>query len=282
MPVVPSAVPRSTRARAQDRRDDVQRRVAAPADGLPAKCSILGCGKPTLRASGKGLSRFWCKAHTEHFLRHGDVVHATYGAAERRPYEAACAVWIKQHRDRPLVADALRRLGALLETAGPAIPATELRGLKPAVRARAAVARLREASVKPERLIAIHLAISVLMREDPVSPDKREFRVVQVAKMAHRLASGFHRTWEFPLPDGRIVPYTLHKYARSTGRVLRYLGGRIERCCEHVAQDHLDELLAFKVATAGKHPYYVNPFNAGDTFAGRELMKRIPKGRSRV
>jgi hypothetical protein len=264
----------------RDRKRDVKERAAAPATDVPARCSI--CGKPTTRAAGRGLAVYWCRAHLEKYLRNGDVVHSSYGAAERKPYEKAAGQWIKKNRDRPLIADAIRRLDGLLATSGRAIPATELRGLKPAERARAALARLREAGIKPERLLAIHLGIGILTREDPVAPGTTEFRLVQTAKIAHRLASGFHRTWEFPLPDGRTVPYTLHKYARSTGRVLRHLGERIERCCEHVAHDHLDELLKFKITTVGRHPYHVDPFNAADTFAGRELMKRIPKGRSRV
>ncbi len=173
---------------------------------------------------------------------------------------------------------ALAWLDTLLSTAGKVVPATNLRGMRPAERARVALARLRDAGVKPERLLAIHLAISALTKEDPMTPGDRGFRMVQVAKVSHRLASGFHQTWDFPLPDGSTRPYSLHAYPRSAGRVLRYLGAMIERCCEHVAKDHLSEVLTLKTERFGKHPAIVNPLNAPNTIAGRLFKERLPKG----
>lgn len=228
-----------------------------------------------MRAAGKGLAIFLCKKHSQHRQRHGSAWHGTYGAEEREPYENAAAAWLQQHSERPMVIYARGRLDGLLATAGRALDATELRGLKPAARARAALARLREASIKPDRLLAIHLAISALIKEAPMSPDDKEFRLVQVAKVAHRLASGFHRTWDFPLPNGETAPVAMHKYARSTGRVLRHLGARIETCCEHLMRDHLTEFLAWKIERFGKHPFLVDPFNATHTVAGR---LRFPNG----
>jgi hypothetical protein len=206
-----------------------------------------------MRAAGKGLAQFYCKRHIAHRARHGSLWHGTYRASERDPYERAAAAWIGEHRSEPLTAVALTGLNDLLRSTGSVVPATSLRGLTPAKRARVALARLREAGVTPVRLLAIYLGISALIEEDPGSHRVREFRTVQVAKAVHRLASGYHQSWDFPLSDGRTAPIEVHAYARSTGRVLRHLGRMIEECCEPVLERHLADVLALKVERFGKH-----------------------------
>ena len=92
------------------------------------------------------------------------------------------------------------------------------------------------------------------MRQDAGTHAVDEFRIVQVAKAAHRLASGYHRTWEFPRKDGTTAPLTIHSYARSTGRVLRLIGAEIDRACEVVSAQHLDDVLVLKDHLYGRHP----------------------------
>ena len=101
-------------------------------------------------------------------------------------------------------------------------------------RARIAFARLREANIIPERLLAIHMAVSALIEDDAGSHRVTEYRIAQVAKAAHRLASGTHRHWDFPLDNGGTAPLAFHAYPRSSGRVLRVIGKAIEECCEMV------------------------------------------------
>ena len=227
-------------------------------DYLP-KCTIPDCGRPTMRAAKQGLAAFHCRYHVQHKARHGSHWRPSYRAADLKPYLATAAAWIKENRTEFYVAAALIRLEASMQSAGPSEIATRLRGRPPAERARVALARLRETGVKPERLLAIHLATAALIEEDPYSHRVREFRVVQVAKTAHRLASGYHRSWDVPLPDGRTGRYDIHAYPRSSGRVLRHLGNMIERECELVADKHLSAVLEQKVSRFGRHPSVVNP-----------------------
>jgi hypothetical protein len=112
------------------------------------------------------------------------------------------------------------------------------------------LARLREANIKPERLLAIAVAVSALIEADPAAVHRiREWRIVAIAKAAHRLASGYHRVWEVRDDNGRLTQRTeMHAYPRSSGRVLRYLGEMIEKECELVIDHHLSAVLVLKAA----------------------------------
>lgn len=243
---------------------DIQRRAAAETKNFLPACSICDprtgkpCGRPTMRAAARGLAQFHCRYHVEHKARHGSHWHPSYRAAELKPYLAAAAQWIGKRCDEHYVKSATTGLHGLLQLAGRAEIATRLRGLPPQERAKVALARLREAGIEPERLLAIHLAISALIVEDPGSHRVREFRIVQVAKAAHRLASGYHKSWDVPQRDGQTARIELHAYPRSSGRVLRHLGEMIERECELVADHHLADVLALKVKLFGQHPAVPN------------------------
>lgn len=145
------------------------------------------------------------------------------------------------------------RLALLLEQS-PYEIATRLRGLRAKTRADIAFGRLRKKGVKPERLLAVHLAITVLIEENPASHRVKEFRLVQVAKALHRLASGYHRTWPHQDRNGRMVRIELHKFPRSSGRVLRTMGKRVEELCEWATAKHTAGVLALKVKRYGRHP----------------------------
>jgi hypothetical protein len=122
------------------------------------------------------------------------------------------------------------------------------------VRASIAFGRLRRKGIEPARLLAVHLAITTLIEEDPGSHRVKEFRLVQVAKAAHRLASGYHRVWPHQDQNGRNFRIELHAYARSTGQVLRLIGQAIEQRCEWATEKHLEGVLALKVKRYGSHP----------------------------
>jgi hypothetical protein len=53
-----------------------------------------------------------------------------------------------------------------LDAAGRAEPAQDIKRLPAARKARVAFARLREAGVKPERTLAIHMAVAALIEDD--------------------------------------------------------------------------------------------------------------------
>jgi hypothetical protein len=50
------------------------------------------------------------------------------------------------------------------------------------------------------------MAVSALIEDDAGSHRATEYRIVQIATCAHRLASGTHKRWEIPLDNGRIAP----------------------------------------------------------------------------
>jgi hypothetical protein len=200
------------------------------------------------------MTLFYCRSCQERFRRHGSHWHKSYSATELSPYLRAATAWLKAHGDDAWVKHDLAAVAALLEMSGLAEPSTALRGRSPRERARIAIARLRRAGTSPLRILAIALAMSAICKEEPTAPRASEFRAVQVAKAAHRLASGEHRHWEIPRHDGSIVPIELHAYARSTGRVLRHLGKAIEDECSHVLERFIDDVLALKVERYGPHP----------------------------
>src|SRR5258708_1103950 len=77
---------------------------------------------------------------------------------------------------------------------------------------------------RAERPLAIALAGEAIDREEPTTPRSRHFVKVQTAKAAHRLASGYHRKFDWKLSDGSDGRIEVHKYARSPGRVLVHMG----------------------------------------------------------
>ena len=244
----------------QRRKVSLQARIASRATDHFLKCAIIGCDQPTQRASKAGLAVALCRKHLLHRQRHGSPWCPSPAAKALKPYVGAALSLIEAHRDDPLVTAAIAGLDSLMGSAGPVIIAPRLRGLPPDQRARIALARLREANVKPERLLAIAVAVHALIEEAPqVCHRIREWRVVAIAKTAHRLASGYHRVWESTDDNGRVRRTELHAYPRSSGRVLRYLGEMIEKECEWVIDRHLAAVIALKVARSGPHPAIADP-----------------------
>jgi hypothetical protein len=160
-----------------------------------------------------------------------------------RPYRRAAERYLKAHREDFWINAALKALRSLMERAGPVERVSDvLHFLSPPERARAALARLRRAKIPPQRLLAIHLAVTAAVKEDPIGPrgPPDEYRLTQIAKAVHRLASGYHAVYG---PGSRY-----DRYPRSAGLALRHLGRMLDECCEHVAREHLAAILALKAA----------------------------------
>lgn len=225
-------------------------RIASTANDHFPKCTIIGCGLPTQRAAKTGLAVALCRKHQLHRQRHGSAFCPSPPASVLKPYLTAARAVIERNCTDTYVCASIAALSELLDASGSVIIATRLRGLSPAQRSMVALARLREAGVGPERLLAIALAVHALIEDDPAATHRiTEWRIVAIAKAAHRLASGYHRVWSLEDASGRIVQQTqLHAYPRSSGRVLRYLGEAIEMQCELVIDRHLVEVVALKVA----------------------------------
>lgn len=208
-----------------------------------------------MTAGGLGLAAFHCRFHVEHKARHGSHWHGTYSATELKPYIAVTTsfVRLRAESDR-IIRAAINALARLLEEAGPTEIATRLKGMSAARRARIALARLRVAGIEPERMLATVLAVTALIEEDRGSHRTKEFRIVQIAKALHRLASGYHRVWEIQDANGRTRRTELHAFPRSSGPVLRLIGRAIEGPCEWVVEKYLASIMALKVKRYGRHP----------------------------
>lgn len=247
-------MPRSSRTRLR-RRQDVERRIASIYDDHVPNCTVpdpvtgKACGRPTARAARDGLSAFTCRYHQQFRQRHGSNWSRSPSATALKPYLSAALSFIGAHRTDPFVSAALTGMGGIMASAGPVEVATRLNGLPPEQRAKIALARLREANIKPERLLAIPLAVAALIENAPATVHRtKEFCTVAVAKAAHRLASGTHRIWPVAQPDGRTKHIIMNKYPPSSGRILRYLGAMIEAEAELTIYYHLSGVLALKAA----------------------------------
>ncbi len=233
----------------------LRRRLSSVTERSSARCAIFGCGSITLGAAGKGLATFHCRRHVEHKARHGSHWHATYTAAELNPYLRTARYYVRSKgQSDKFISTALTRIAEALEEAGPTEIATRLKGMSAIKRARIALARLRVAGIEPDRIVAIVLAVTALIEEDPGSHRTEEFRTVQIAKAVHRLASGYHRVWDFEDHQGRMRKIQLHAFPRSSGPVLRIIGRLLEAHCEFVVERHLAAVLTAKVERYGRHP----------------------------
>lgn len=247
-------------------------RIASTADDHLARCAISdprtgnACGRPTARAARQGLNAFTCRYHQQFKQRHGSHWCRSPSAETLRPYIAAAGALLKSKAGDPFIVSALTSLSLTMASAGPVEIATRLRGLPPAQRAKIALARLQNAGIPPARLIAICLAVHALFEDAPEQVHRtREYRIVAIAKAAHRLASGTHKSWSVPQPDGSEKHIQMHAYPRSSGRVLRYLGEMIEKECEWVIDRHLAAVVAIKRSQNSADQPLAEDFSEGST-----------------
>ncbi|OCC01702.1 hypothetical protein BA190_27460 [Labrys sp. WJW] len=207
-------------------------------------CAIPGCGKPTQALQGKGFSASHCRYHIQWNARHGSFWKGTYRASELLPYKKAAERYLRDHRADKGVQEALVSVATMYRRAGSVERIVDVLVMKPADKAKAAIARLRAAEVAPERLLAIYLTIAAAIAEDPVGPggEPRVYLRTQVGKAAHRLASGYH------------TDYGYHRYPRSSGLALRHIGGMVEKACEWLPDNCVQAVLDLKIAAVGPRP----------------------------
>lgn len=216
---------------AKKRGADVRRRLQRTT-AETAMCAVMGCSNPTRAALSEGFDQRLCRRHHEHYQRHGSPFRGSYSAVDLKPHRQVVERWLKKHSLTAEVRRAIDRVRILYRSSGPAVPAYRLKGLSPRERARKAWARLREASVPPEKIVAAWLSVQRAIQSDPEADTRPEFARVQAAKLVHRLASGTRKTWEQRDAEGRLIRIDhLEVYPRSRGVVLRYLGADIEDIC---------------------------------------------------
>jgi hypothetical protein len=262
-----------------ERRRHRKQEVAERASAVSAArhCGVLGCKNLTRAGAGQGLNNRYCKKHEEHHQRHGSPFRGSYGANRMNPYRRAAFDWLTTNPENFWVKNAIAGVEGLYHTAGRAVEAYSLRGLKPEERARAAWARLRKAKIDPRLPLAAWIAVEMIIRDDPQAVRTTEYKRVQAAKIIHRIVSGSHRRWEVPRWDGGVMVTELHKFPMSRGRVLRHIGEQIERVAELVVDKHLPEIMAFKVERekAGKLPKRPHP----EGLEGRPKRTRKPRSK---
>lgn len=228
----------------QRRREEVKSRAKNP-NSMYGYCRILGCGKPARAGTLDGLDERHCRAHADHFQRHGSAIKGSYSAATLKPHRTAALEWLRANGDDPVVKSAVAKIRRLYDRAGPHVEAFRLRGLSPEERAKAAWARLRKDEVDPVQPLAAWLAVELAIAADPQPVKTREFKLVQAAKLVHRMSSGSHRRWEHGVAffggDGKSVTRSsnqLHVYPKSRGRVLWWIGADLEKSAELLAHTY--------------------------------------------
>ncbi|WP_244429069.1 MULTISPECIES: hypothetical protein [Bradyrhizobium] len=196
-----------------------------------------------MKAAKEGLAPHHCRSHAEYRQRHGSYWLNTYTAAELKPYLTAAATYLQlRAANDKFISAAIHATQLALDNAGPVEIATRLKGLAATKRAKIALARLRVAKIKPERIVSIVLAVNALAEER--GHRAKEFRTVQACKAVHRLASG--TGWVIYDAEGRERRSKSRAYPRSSGRVLRLMGRMLEEPCEWVIEKHLNGVLTHK------------------------------------
>lgn len=213
-------------------------RVKSP-NHMYSYCRVMGCPNSASAGTTEGLNHLYCRKHEDHYERHGSYTKKSYTASEINPYKKTALAWLKANKDDITVKLAIKGIEALYRNAGAHIEAFRLRGLSPQERAKAAWARLREAKVDPILPLAAMLAVELVILDDPQAERKEHFKWVQAAKLVHRMASGSHKRWEREGKDGKVYVEELHKYPRSRGRVLIYIGQQLEKVAELAIQSYI-------------------------------------------
>jgi hypothetical protein len=199
------------------------------------------------------VNRLYCRAHEDHFQRHGSYLKGSYAAAELRPYRIAAERWLKANGADPFARTALLAIERLIYS-NRVEEAFRLRGLSPAERAGIAWGRLRRAEVSPIKPVAAWLAVEMRLADDPQPDWHAEFKRVQAAKLVHRMASGTHKRWERERPNGQVEVTEMHKYPANRGRVLRHIGETLERAVEKLVAKRLPAIRAtVRLPAAASH-----------------------------
>lgn len=139
--------------------------------------------------------------------------------AELRPFQMAARRWLRAHEGDHNVTQVVGALDALLAGSGTARTAQDARWAGTEEKARNALARLKEAGKSGEQLLLITLTVKAA--QSALGPRANlEFQYVQIAKMAHRLASGTH--------VHSALYGTFSRYPRAEGAFMRLLGQTVE------------------------------------------------------
>lgn len=219
-------------------------KVARPDPTAAERCAIMGCGRPTERFAGKGLSVTHCRYHVQMHSRHGSYWKRSYAVAELEVCRKTVERFLRAMPKSDLhISAAIKRLENLLYWAGPDERAADVLDMKPRDKARKAFARLRAKGIPVERILARCLAVELALAEDTTAPhgDDDKFRRVQLAKQVMRLAGG-HRYDKHAKESGKRYGI----YLRSSGLVLRNVGRELAEAIAPALEGHVKRLLDCK------------------------------------
>lgn len=220
----------SSPQRRQRRLANLRQRLASSQDAYE-RCRVYPCSNPTTADRGEGLNRLYCRKHVEFYRRHGSYVKGSYRAGELRPYRLRALATLQTLQHTLEVRGAVAEVERLYRASGASVEAFRLRGMSPAERAKAVWAQLRKRKVDPLEVVAVWLAVDMRLRDDPQPDRHEEFRLVQAAKLLHRMAGGTHKRWDVHRADGRVEVTELHKHPVSRGLILRVLGRSLKEAC---------------------------------------------------
>jgi hypothetical protein len=238
-------------ARKQRIRRDAKR--AVPENAM-RRCIVWGCSKSPQLGDATGLSPRLCRAHVKHNQRHGSPHRKTWPAAELRPYIKSAELWLEQNANQSMVQRVIAEMKLLLETSGRPETAYGMLRADAERKAKVALARLRVAGIKPERLVAIVLATWTIAEDDAYERTMKEFRTVAIGKQAHRLSARWMPERAKAMPKGSLSRHVYEKFGESTGGVLRALGKAIDDAGNLLVDRAVPHILALKRTKFGPHP----------------------------
>jgi hypothetical protein len=226
------------------------------------RCSVWGCGESTQAHKGKGLSQKLCGKHVRQNARHGSPHRPSYRASDIKPYRMATAQWLRENKASPFLQKIIASYQALLDGAGPCGRdqwASSMHRKSAKVKAKAALARLRERGVNPNRLLIITLATWCICEDDISMRALPEFRIVQIAKQAGRLASrvipkGSEAKGFEDRANKGYIGFGWQSFPTVSGPILRELGKAIDDIGSHLADQAVPAILTIKRTRFGQHP----------------------------
>jgi hypothetical protein len=226
------------------------------------RCSVWGCGNPTQAHKGKGLSQKLCATHVRHQARHGSPHRNSYRAADMKPYLMSTAQWLRTNKGLPFLQRILASYQALLDGAGPCGRdqwASSMHRKSAKVKVKAALARLRERGVSPNRLLIITLSTWSICEDDISMRALPEFRIVQISKQAGRLASrvipkGSEAKGFDDRANKGYLKFGWQSFPTVSGPILRELGKAIDDIGSHLADQAVPAILTIKRTRFGQHP----------------------------
>jgi hypothetical protein len=121
-------------------------------------------------------------------------------------------------------------------------------------KAKVALARLRVAGLKPERLVAIVLATWTIAEDDASERTLSEFRTVAIGKQANRLSARWMPERAKAMPKGSFGRRTYEKFPEATGGMLRALGKAIDEAGNILVDEAVPFILELKRTKYGPHP----------------------------